>query len=38
MKGVRFQTEDREETRRTQTSGISVPGEHELTNIDYHGE
>jgi hypothetical protein len=38
VNGVRFQTEDREETRRTQNSGISVPGEHELTNIDYYGE
>uniref|UniRef100_A0A2N9GAQ5 Transposase-associated domain-containing protein n=1 Tax=Fagus sylvatica TaxID=28930 RepID=A0A2N9GAQ5_FAGSY len=33
-----FHTKDRDRTRRTQNSGITVPGEHESTTINYYGE
>jgi hypothetical protein len=38
MNGVRFHTKDHDRTRHTQNSGITVPGEHESTTINYYGE
>ena len=38
VNGVRFHTKVRNQTRRTQNNGITIPGEHESMNINYYGE
>jgi len=38
VNGIRFHIIDYEQTLRTQNSGIIVPGEHHMTNIDFYGE
>jgi hypothetical protein len=38
VNGVRFHIKDYERTLRTQNSGIIVPREHRMKNIDFYGE
>jgi hypothetical protein len=38
VNSIRFHIKVYEQTLRTQNSGIIVPGEHRMTNIDFYGE